>query len=1106
MGDSYDEDEGRLMIDDAILDSTHASQTGCAETSSKATTYEKTVELTPSSDDGEFLLKPQQVLRCVESHPVDPEPKPNFYCESGVSKVVQGVHRDDRLKMTIKRTQSPVGSSGQFSYLGEKHGDGPTRSEDISKEEGEIDDEEETGNNLHAQSTAVNVQSETNWSGYQNTSFEGGSTSTNKLRHGGQQQFDHHAVYSTPHSSTRQLAVNIPVSSSVTSPGPPNVTSSVTVEEHNSRVLPASYPPQTQTVPKETQFGEDSSDLNRQKIPGDGFKNTGALSTPSNKARKKKRRASERDEHETCQASPSGTSPSFNTVTSQLGTNSAGVSLAKKRKTNIRDRSTCVSVKSVQTNDGDIDIKVGSTHCLNISVLAKASNYLYYVTNWNGHDLYGVLGDGLPPLQHTYVNRKCGGTSTASNSGSGFDLFSSHDKTNGGSPSKQRLNAKRSNRSSSVCPPNGFPDIKPTGRKGLVGNVGRPSSASTSDVQSVGGDLQDEERSQSPVSWFTSGSNDPISALGSFGIAADNSSSHLRECILSTMYSCPVAGCEHRYDTQSQLAIHYHTHFVKEDGGKAIYVETMGTQTNSVIMKDVAVDTDREITQIPTVSSEVVPEVRNSRNDAKNLHLVSPKPKLSKTLTNHEEQSINELFKVVTQKAEAGSGSAKADNKKVFSVRSPKINAGTSKVYGALLSGSNIINQNEMPTALDAIRKMVTNNSGEIHSREHQSSTVISSSGILPSTSVSSTTPHGGAASPAFSDISDDAPTLEKEVTDKSEERSLDRIKDLVNSTEKAPLEQLSLSIEDEKMVTASKSGIGSSTLLCPVSTPITTSGTTLAVPREGLTCNLGFRRFENTICFVEFALDPSLSGSKKNEMKTQSQANTIGSFSASFMDPSGLRHSSTIPISMPNLSNAPSASVFAQPYFMPFITPVSNAATPGMSQSHTAKHKIHDLKTNPPSLIPFQSKESSSIGQSCSVVTSSNSQSLSQGGTGNVPATKQAVHQQAGGQSGASGNSFASIQPHAPGNSDRSANTQNAPSSALNFMQHQQQQQAYFAQLQQHQQMQYMQRFGAAFPMTGPPNSMNAVAQQAYEQQMAALHASFGYPGIFMPPSFPPK
>uniref|UniRef100_A0A0R3RZL5 C2H2-type domain-containing protein n=1 Tax=Elaeophora elaphi TaxID=1147741 RepID=A0A0R3RZL5_9BILA len=1077
MGDSYDEDEGRLMIDDAILDSTHSSQTGCTETSSKTTAYEKTVELTPNSEDG------------VESHPVDPEPKPNFYCESGVPKVVQGVHRDDRLKMTIKRTQSPVSSGGQFSYLGEKRSDGLTRSEDISKEEGEIDDEEETGNNIHAQSAAVTVHQPANWPGYQSTGFEAGSVAASKFRHSGQQQFEHHALYSTPHSSTRQLAVNISVSSNVTSPGPANVTSSVTVEEHNSHVLSSSYTPQIQTSTSETQFGEDSADVDRQNTAGVGLKNIGTHSSPCSKVRKKKRRVSERDEHETCQASPSSTAPSFNIAASQVGITSASANSAKKKKPlqNIRDRSTCVNVKSVQTNDGDLDLKVGSTHCLNISVLAKASNYLYYVTNWNGHDLYGVLGDGLPPLQHTYMNKKCGGTSAASNNASGFDLFSSHDKTNGGSPSKQRFNTKRTNRSSSVCPPNGFPEIKPAGRKSLIGNVGRPSSASTT----VGGDLQDEERSQSPVSWFTSGSNDPISALGSFGTVADNGLPQLRECVLSAMYSCPVAGCEHRYDVQSQLAVHYHTHFVKEDGGRAIYVETMGTQTDLVVTKDVAVDTDRELSQIHTISSEeVVPEIRKPKGDPNSVHLISPKPKLSKTLTNHEEQSISELFKVVTQKTETGSGATKTEGKKTFAVRSPK-NTGISKVYGTLLS-SNAANQNEMPTALDAIRKMVTNNSGEAHPREQQSTTLSKLKNDFEELfSVSSTTPHGGAASPAFSDISDDAPTLEKEVADKSEERSLDRIKELVNNTEKAPLEQLSLSIEDEKTITVSKSGVGSSTLLCPVSSSTTTIATTLSVPRVSAEMNQGF----------------SSDGPKKNETKTQSQPNTIGSFASSFMDPSGLRHASTIPISIPSLSNAPSASVFAQPYFIPFISPsVSNATTPGMSQSHTSKHKIHDLKANPPSLLPFQSKESSSIGQSSSVVASSNSQPLSQGGTGNISTTKQAVHQQLGSQNAASGNSFASIQPHASSNSDRSASAQNAQSSALNFMQHQQQQQAYFAQLQQHQQMQYMQRFGPAFPITGPPNSMNAVAQQAYEQQMAALHASFGYPGIFMPPSFPPK
>ncbi|VDN82667.1 unnamed protein product [Brugia pahangi] len=1067
MGDSYDEDEGRLMIDDAILDNTHSSQAGCAETSTKTTTYEKTIELTSSSEDG------------MESHPVDPEPKPNFYCESGAPKAVQGVHRDDRLKMTIKRTQSPVSGGGQFSYSGEKRSDGAARTEDISKEEGEIDDEEETGNSLHTQSTTVHQPA--NWSGYQSSGFEAGS-GTSKFRHSGQQQFEHHALYSTPHSSTRQLAVNISVSSNVTSSGPTNVTSSVMVEEHHSRILSSSYVPQTQTSTSEGQFGEDSADLDRQNtaVVGVSLKNTGTHNLPCNKIRKKKRRVSEQDDHGTCQASPSNAAPSFNMTASQLGITSASVSSAKKKKPlqNMRDCSTCVTVKSVQTNDGDIDVKVGSTHCLNISVLAKASNYLYYVTNWNGHDLYGILGDGLPPLQHTYMNKKCGGTSSASNSASGFDFFSSHDKTNGSSPSKQRLNAKRSNRSSSVCPPNGFPEIKPTGRKGLIGNVGRPSSASTSDVQSISGDLQDDERSQSPVSWFTSGSNDPISALGSFGTVAENVSSQLRECVLSTMYSCPVAGCEHRYDTQSQLAVHYHTHFVKEDGGRAIYVETMGTQTNLVVMKDVAVDTDRELTHVYAVSSgEFIPEGTKLKTGENSIHLISPKPKLSKTLTNHEEQSISELFKVVTQKAETSVGTAKADGKKAFVVKSPK-NIVTSKVYGALLTSNSAVNQNEIPTALDAIRKMVTNNSGEVHSREQQSATVISG---LPSSSVPST-PHGGATSPAFSDISDDAPTLEKEVADKSEERSLDRIKELVNCTEKAPLEQLSLSIEDEKMITVPKSGVGSSTLLCPVSSS-TAIATTLSVPRVSAEINQGF----------------SSDGSKKNEIKAQSHANTLGSFASSFMDPSGLRHASTIPISIPNLSNAPSASVFAQPYFIPFISPsVSNATTSGISQPHTSKHKIHDLKANPPSLIPFASKESNSLGQS-SVVASSNSQPLSQGGTGifllegNVSTTKQAVHQQLGSQSAASGNSFAAIQSHASTNSDRSANAQNVQSSALNFMQHQQQQQAYFAQLQQHQQMQYMQRFGTAFPMTGPPNSMNAVAQQAYEQQMAALHASFG-------------
>lgn len=73
----------------------------------------------------------------------------------------------------------------------------------------------------------------------------------------------------------------------------------------------------------------------------------------------------------------------------------------------------------------------------------------------------------------------------------------------------------------------------------------------------------------------------------------------------------------------------------------------MGTQTNLVVMKDVAVDTDRELTHVYAVSSgEFIPEGTKLKTGENSIHLISPKPKLSKTLTNHEEQSISELFKV----------------------------------------------------------------------------------------------------------------------------------------------------------------------------------------------------------------------------------------------------------------------------------------------------------------------------------------------------------------------------------------------------------------------------------------------------------------------------
>lgn len=51
MGDSFDEDEGRLMIDDAALDNALIAQN--SETGTKS--FEGAVECTAASEDGDFL-------------------------------------------------------------------------------------------------------------------------------------------------------------------------------------------------------------------------------------------------------------------------------------------------------------------------------------------------------------------------------------------------------------------------------------------------------------------------------------------------------------------------------------------------------------------------------------------------------------------------------------------------------------------------------------------------------------------------------------------------------------------------------------------------------------------------------------------------------------------------------------------------------------------------------------------------------------------------------------------------------------------------------------------------------------------------------------------
>lgn len=77
--------------------------------------------------------------------------------------------------------------------------------------------------------------------------------------------------------------------------------------------------------------------------------------------------------------------------------------------------------------------------------------------------------------------------------------------------------------------------------------------------------LQDDDGSQSPILWNNTLNCDSISVLPSLP-----SNVQIGEYTSEPMYSCPVAGCGHRYTILSQLAVHYHDHFVNPDGGRAV--------------------------------------------------------------------------------------------------------------------------------------------------------------------------------------------------------------------------------------------------------------------------------------------------------------------------------------------------------------------------------------------------------------------------------------------------------------------------------------------------------------------------------------------------------
>lgn len=72
----------------------------------------------------------------------------------------------------------------------------------------------------------------------------------------------------------------------------------------------------------------------------------------------------------------------------------------------------------------------------------------------------------------------------------------------------------------------------------------------------------DDEKSQSPIFWLNSGGSDPYDINAP--CKENGSHMHIAEVDASTLpFSCPVVGCEYRYDNQAQLTFHYQDHFDK---------------------------------------------------------------------------------------------------------------------------------------------------------------------------------------------------------------------------------------------------------------------------------------------------------------------------------------------------------------------------------------------------------------------------------------------------------------------------------------------------------------------------------------------------------------
>ncbi|MFH4982909.1 hypothetical protein AB6A40_009618 [Gnathostoma spinigerum] len=441
----------------------------------------------------------------------------------------------------------------------------------------------------------------------------------------------------------------------------------------------------------------------------------------------------------------------------------------------------------------------------------------------------------------------------------------------------------------------------------------------------------------------------------------------------------------------------------------------MGSQTDSSIIgtktfREVGTDPDPELssslplnkatTSVATETSPNLGSVKCEAEAAKPNEISgnATRMQLTSTLSNSEEQSISELFQVITRKTDKNDCSANDDRL--------KDNGGSEKKAGIKKNDLMEVKRLGDPRTTNSLAEtdallQMTNPKASSRSSNVSSCSVPTS--LLPCIPDQFTHVSTAAASPVFSDISDDAPTLEKEVSDKGDERVGSERMRSTNSSSLSTLGALRphqkertdqcISMVSDKVdgSTASSDNLADpSALLCPsAASSLTTTANNPSEPVASVSS-------ETTGTPSEVNKRASEVSSKPVPVINNPLSSYAGVTGPSAMSPFigidptfGLRAASGgIPVSLTGMSAA-AAMMYSPQLMMSYGSPsaVPSASVPQaatLPANTISKHKIHDLKAScSPSIS--SSRESSQGVPKSSMLTSPVGRPQSSGSSGGL-------------------------------------------------------------------------------------------------------------------------